>query len=398
MEPKVKTSAGQETATQTVDRINAARAAGTAAEPEGNAVMQNLEKTLLGQADLVSSGNTGIESAIQSAIGSVEQQREASTGRISGRFDRLESEVLRSGVASTVNATEARRGFATQTAVLRNILDTTNTELGKLSDQREELILQGEAEAASQISGLMVQQAQMKQEAQQQTFQNMLGIGGFLQGNQQIQLQRDQFKQQVKRDILTQSQAEFNNSMAEDQFALDKSTNEFDRTMAAENLNIRKSELALSQARLAIAQGEVEDKIPPSPGFMDLDTEGTIRGLVADHLADINQQLSMGQIDDEGSVALKLQKVTELQAAYGENFVTTEALLETMGLPVAETAEASRALAEEEFTAIAEAEQFAIDQARIERGQIAQETIPGNVPFQGGVFAPGSAGQRTQSF
>ena len=367
---------------------------------EGNntindSVMSNVEKALFASADLVSSGDSGLESAIQNSIQAVKQGQEASAGRINRTFNDLEQSAIKTGVSSTVNANESRRGFATQTAVLRNILDTTNEELKGLRTQREELLLAGEAEAASQISGLMVKQAEARQQAMQQSFSNMLQLGQYEQGNQQLQLQRDQFKQQVKRDIFDQDQAKLQNGIQMLELAYNRADNEFQRGIAMEQLNIQKSELALSQARLAIAQSEAnKSTIQPSAGFGDLESEGVIRGIVADGLANINNQLDSGKMSEEDAIAAKMQLFNDVRTRTPEGVATTEALLGTIGLPVAESAEASKDLAMADLAEIqaqAEADRQAVKNARnIKR----KTTVPSNVPFMGGIYMPDMAGQQ----
>ena len=71
--------------------------------------------------------------------------------------------------------------------------------------------------------------------------------------------------------------------------------------------------------------------------------------MAADGLAGINNQLQNGSISEEDALAKKLQLFNDLRTRTPENIATTEALLGTLGLPVAESAEASKALAENEI-------------------------------------------------
>lgn len=356
--------------------------------------MSAVEKTLFASADLVSSGDSGLESAIQSSIQAINKGNEASANRINNTFNDLEQSAIRTGVSSTVNATEGRRGFATQTAVLKNIIDTTNEELKGLRTQREELLLAGEAEKASKISELMVKQAESRQQALQQSFSNMLQLGQFQQGNQQLQLQRDQFKQQVKRDIFDQNQAKLQNGIQMLQLAYERSDSEFSRGIAMEQLNIQKSELALSQARLAFDKSQKNSGVQPSPGFGDLESEGVIRGIVADGLAGINDKLDRGDITEEDAVASKIKLFNDIRTRTPDNVASTEALLESLGLPVAESADASKNIAMADLAAInaqAEADRQAVRNAQSQKNRT---TVPVNAPFIGGIYAPDMAGRQ----
>jgi len=87
--------------------------------------------------------------------------------------------VAESGEIAKTAFAESRSGFATQTAVLRQILDSTDKNLKDLEQRKQELILQGEAEAASQIAGLQLKELEFKQKSQQDVFNNLLGLSNL---------------------------------------------------------------------------------------------------------------------------------------------------------------------------------------------------------------------------
>lgn len=194
MEPTVNTSAGPETATQTVSRIKDALANPTTSGTSSfdNSFFTSLQNTLLKNADLVSSGDSNIETAIGSAIDRINQGQAAQANRINSEAAEQSRNIQRSGLIQQTNAVEGRRGFATQTAVLRNILNTTNQELKDLETRRQDLLASGEAEAASQVAQLQVQSLQLAQQAKQNAVSNMINLSNNMFDFRRLQMDEEQ--------------------------------------------------------------------------------------------------------------------------------------------------------------------------------------------------------------
>ena len=95
-EPTVKTSAGNETATQTVDRINTARAGATSntSTTSSDAFAKESQNRLLGQANIVSSTDTQLEDTFRSAKESIVQGQQASAARIESAFGRAQGQAV----------------------------------------------------------------------------------------------------------------------------------------------------------------------------------------------------------------------------------------------------------------------------------------------------------------
>lgn len=194
MEPKVQTSAGPETATQTVSRIKDALANPTSSPASSfdDSFFSTLQNTLLQNADLVSSGDSNIESAIGSAVSRINEGQAAQANRINSEAAEQSRSIQRSGLIQQTDAVEGRRGFATQTAVLRNILNTTNQELKDLETRRQDLLQSGEAEAASQIAQLQVQSLQLAQQAKQNAVSNMINLSNNMFNFRRLQMDEEQ--------------------------------------------------------------------------------------------------------------------------------------------------------------------------------------------------------------
>lgn len=195
MEPKVNTSAGPETATQTVSRITDALNNPTptsSASSSDTAIFNALQSSLLASSDLVSSSDSGIEKAISGAVSNIKDSQAASAQRIQNEAASQSANIQRTGLINQTDAIEGRRGFATQTAVLRNILNTTNQELKDLESRKQDLLMQGEAEAASQISQLQVQSLQLAQEAKQNAVNNMINLSNSMFNFKRLQMDQEQ--------------------------------------------------------------------------------------------------------------------------------------------------------------------------------------------------------------
>ncbi len=139
-----------------------------------------LQGSLLSQSSMISSDNSQIQNKISEAIGGVNQSNTSSNAATTLAYDRQEQQVKESGQATLTGALESQRGFATNTALIQHIQDTTDKNVKDLEMRKQELILQGNAAAAGKISDLQLQALQFQQKAQQDAFGNLLSLGGFM--------------------------------------------------------------------------------------------------------------------------------------------------------------------------------------------------------------------------
>ena len=168
----------------------------TGASTQDKAIYKALESTLKSSSDLVSSADSGIETAISSAIQGVNSSRDAQADRINSTADEQSRSIQRSGLIKQTDAVEGRRGFATQTAVLRDVLNTTNQELKDLETRRHDLLATGESEAASQVAQLQVQSMQLAQEAKQNAISNMIQSSNQMFNFRRLQMDEEQQKRE----------------------------------------------------------------------------------------------------------------------------------------------------------------------------------------------------------
>ena len=149
------------------------------ADINSDSFMSELQKSLQGAAGAVSSYDTDIEKGINQAIKSTQIATDAGTNRIESQFNREVGYAADIGKAKLTTANEARRGFATNTGILKQIYQDTDKQMKDLEQRKQELILQGEAEGASTIASLQVKSLEMRQQAQQKAYENMLSLASF---------------------------------------------------------------------------------------------------------------------------------------------------------------------------------------------------------------------------
>jgi len=159
--------------------------------------LDQLQQKLLGQAGIISSGQTGLEAKIQEAISGVSKSQEASAAGLEIGAERAISGVREAGAQKLTSARESQRGFGVNRAALKQITDETQKSVRDLEGRKQELILSGEAAAASKIAELQFSALEFQQQAMQQTFSNLLQVGGFaIEKSRESRLQAAQTSQE----------------------------------------------------------------------------------------------------------------------------------------------------------------------------------------------------------
>lgn len=165
--------------------------------------MEALKQKLIGQSGAISSEDTSIEKKIQDAIRATNDSNEASAAAITSAYDREIGYTQETGQRNVSQFSEGRSGFATSMAALREVIGTTDKHVKDLEQRKQELILQGNATAASQVSGLIMKELEFEQQARIQTFSNMLNIGNFALKALETQFNTSQVAQLKSSDIET---------------------------------------------------------------------------------------------------------------------------------------------------------------------------------------------------
>jgi hypothetical protein len=167
----------------------------TSSNTSQDAFSKALESKILAQSEIVSSLDTGVEQTYADAIKNLEGAASANTERVTSEFDRQIGYRQTTGGYQTTQEVEARRGFATSRTALMALDTEIQKDIKDLEQRKQELILTGESEVASQISQLMIDKLKFKADAQQKYFNNLLGMGSFAQGQAQIAENKRQFNE-----------------------------------------------------------------------------------------------------------------------------------------------------------------------------------------------------------
>ena len=141
--------------------------------------LSTLREKLMAGAGAISSEDTNIEKKIQEAIGGITAGNKASTALVESSFGRQIEEAKELGTRELTAFTESSRGFAVNNAAVQRITENAEKRIKDLEQRKQELILQGNAASAGQVSNLIMKELEFEQQARIQSFSNLLNIGNF---------------------------------------------------------------------------------------------------------------------------------------------------------------------------------------------------------------------------
>ncbi len=145
---------------------------------------------------LVSSNqsNTDLQDLFAKAIGNVQSGSDKQTQSLNLQYGGKEAVQQTKNQALMNSVQESQRGFATNTALLKQVQDSGTQAIKDLEEQKQMLILQGQAAAAGQIAGLQVSQAELQLKQRSELFNNLIGIAGVASQQGQLRLSQQQTK------------------------------------------------------------------------------------------------------------------------------------------------------------------------------------------------------------
>lgn len=135
---------------------------------------------------------------MQTAMNSVQQAGTATDQGINANFQGQEDAAQQAGQTKLTSQLTTQGGFGQNVAALNQLMDQTKKQVSDLDLQRQQALATGDAATASKIADLQVQSITFQQQAQQQVFSNLLGMGDFAQKQQSNDLaqQSQDFGQQ----------------------------------------------------------------------------------------------------------------------------------------------------------------------------------------------------------
>lgn len=144
-----------------------------------NTFFNAVRDKLMGLSGAISSEDTNIEKKIREAVTSSQAGNAASAAAITSAYDRQIGDAKTVGANEVASYAESQRGFGINTAAARAVSDAAEKRVKDLEQRKQELILQGDAATAGQVSGLIMKELEFEQQARIQTFSNLLNIGNF---------------------------------------------------------------------------------------------------------------------------------------------------------------------------------------------------------------------------
>lgn len=280
---------------------------------------KEVQKRLLQQSDLVSSSASGIEAGVSSAVEGVKTSQEKSAQRIESQFGRELGFSKEQQAADIETAREGQRGGAVQTQGLRRLFDVTEKELKDMGQRKEELILQGESDAAAQISQLQFQALEFQQKAEQQVFSNLLGMGQFATGLEQLQLA-------TKQEARLSTAQELDSVLSREKFEFTKIATLSEQRQSQQRINLLSAELKLKQIELGL-------DVLPDDGFSSVTVQNQT-GVQANALLQVIQvKRDEGIItSDEEEEASTIESFMELRRVLSKAQVNDDALASMFGM------------------------------------------------------------------
>lgn len=252
MEPKVLTSAGNETASETVARINAARAAAkNTPAPQQNELISVLTDRLAKQGKGISTSTSStLQDTITQAISDIQTSGNLSRQALQSERAREINYAKDRAATTYTTALEGRGGYATMTAAFRELTDTTEKSIRDLDQRYQESILKGDAETAQIIAGLRIQKLQFQQQQEQNYFSNLLAVANLQQEALSHAQQNEQFWKKMEQD---QSQFVSN---------LEQSKYQFEQTygLNLKEIGIKEQQLEIERKRFNLSAAEYADR------------------------------------------------------------------------------------------------------------------------------------------
>ena len=144
-----------------------------------NTFMTTLQDKLLNQCDLISSQTSNLENSIAAAISKVNESNTASKAAIDSSYNRTIDYTKQNNNNQITAIRERGVGVNADTVAYKAMSAEADKQIKDLEQRKQELMLQGDAAAASKISDLILKTTEMKIEGMNKTFNNLLSIGNF---------------------------------------------------------------------------------------------------------------------------------------------------------------------------------------------------------------------------
>ncbi len=155
--------------------------------------LTTLQNRLMGMSSMVSSDSTSLESAISASNAATTQGAQLIESKGNREIAAKTTELG----ATRTNFLESGRGFAVNTAALRQLDESTDKSLKDMEQRKQELILENNIAGANRVSDLQVKAEEFRQKARQDAFSNILQMGNFAIGLRAEERAASQFRENM---------------------------------------------------------------------------------------------------------------------------------------------------------------------------------------------------------
>ncbi len=304
-----------------------------------DSALEALKTKLLEGGGFVSSEETGFEEAISEITTGLKEAQEKTEAGIEAGFERQRIEATDIGARRKTSQLEARRGFATNTALMRQLDEQTEKSIRDLDLRKQEALSSGQMELAENLADLQLKEIEFKTTQRQQIFTNLVSLAGLelqeatgareaeqftttqagIQERFEITQKLQQTRWEAEQEVKT-AQQEFDNAITLDQ-----------RRIAQENLDIAKEELK-------IAQDEVtQNTTMITENYLLRNIQ--VGATTPDDMASIYFEMLANSGLNTGEVKALMGKYGMTQSGGVWIYIPTEAAKEAGGVPPEETEE-----------------------------------------------------------
>ena len=214
-------------------------------------IQDELQKRLLASTGVISSETTDIDKLITESISGLEKGQESRGKGIAASYERQRLETGETGARTLTSAEEARRGFGTNTALIKQIKESTEKSLRDLDLREQEALASGQVETAGQIAGLKINQLQFGIQAEQQAFSNLLAGAGLQMQQKQLDQAKNQFEANLRfqeNQFSFQKEAKMAElALEKDKFKFSKALNEIEAQQTEINLDRQLTDSIVNQ-------------------------------------------------------------------------------------------------------------------------------------------------------
>lgn len=241
--------------------------------------MSAIQDKLLGQSGIISSTNSKLETRLNNAISGVQESADTANKALNLDYGRQIGYAQDKFMSDQVEGRAAGAGGVINMAAYTALKDDTNKNLKDLEDRKQSLILQNDSAAASKIADLQFKALEFQQQAQQQTFSNLLGIANF-------GISSAQEKRLAETQTFQEKQAISNIAL---QYGLDVKPGDTIDTITSKAMVFASEE---QKARLAKLQSEIKYTNAQTAHILAGDKEGATAPITSQVTAKLAQRWS----------------------------------------------------------------------------------------------------------